>query len=178
VAFDSRPFPTRKRSTDIYERFSELENLFTDVYKTSPGKSASNDDEAYRKKLLHAAAKMRYMSIGNLNSPLKGTKVVVSNLAPSVNWEDMVELFSDIGNLKVVKMTEPGSAEVVFYNREDALKSVRVYHRRDLDGRPMQVSIREQSTESSFGNQTDNETNRLIDFCFVLQSLTNMGNLL
>ena len=171
-AFDSRPFPARKESTDTNERFAERNDWFTDIYKTSPKRVDSSDDEAHRLKLVRATAKMRFMSIGNLNSPLKETRVVVSNLAPSVNWEDIVEMFGDIGNLKQAKMTEPGRAEVIFHKREDALKSVQVYHRREFDGQYMQVSIREQSTDNpsaacgnsnDFGTSNVFETNRLFD---------------
>ena len=35
----------------------------------------------------------------------------------------------------------PGSAEVVFVNRNDAKKAVEIYHNRQLDGKPMRCQI-------------------------------------
>ena len=63
-------------------------------------------------------------------SPLQGAKVVVSNLQSSVSQEDILELFGDIGALKRAKVSTPGTAEVTFVNRSDALKAVESYHNR------------------------------------------------
>ena len=76
-----------------------------------------------------------------LNFLISGTKVVVSNLQPSVSQEDIVELFGDVGPLKRAKVTTPGTAEVVFVNVADALKAIEVYHNRQLDGRSMKCQI-------------------------------------
>ena len=74
-------------------------------------------------------------------SPLQGAKVVVSNLQDSVSQEDILELFGDIGALKRAKVSEPGSAEVTFVNRSDALKAVEIYHNRQLDGKAMRCTL-------------------------------------
>ena len=74
-------------------------------------------------------------------SPLQGAKVVVSNLQSSVSQEDILELFGDIGALKRAKVAEPGTAEVTFVNRSDALKAVEIYHNRQLDGKAMRCVL-------------------------------------
>merc|ERR1712242_142000 len=74
-------------------------------------------------------------------SPLQGAKVVVSNLQSTVSQEDILELFGDVGALKRAKVSSPGSAEVVFVNRSDALKAVEIYHNRQLDGKAMKCQM-------------------------------------
>jgi len=76
------------------------------------------------------------------SSPSVETKVVVSNLKPSVSQEDLSELFGDVGQLRRVKMSQPpGSAEIVFLNGEDADRAIEVYHNRQLDGQPMKCQL-------------------------------------
>lgn len=74
-------------------------------------------------------------------SPLQGAKVVVSNLQNTVSQEDILELFGDIGALKRAKVSTPGTAEVTFVNRSDALKAVEIYHNRQLDGKAMRCQL-------------------------------------
>eukprot|EP00096_Caligus_rogercresseyi_P013831 TRINITY_DN642_c0_g1_i2.p1 TRINITY_DN642_c0_g1~~TRINITY_DN642_c0_g1_i2.p1 ORF type:complete len:368 (+),score=96.49 TRINITY_DN642_c0_g1_i2:103-1206(+) len=78
---------------------------------------------------------------GSYVSPLQGAKVVVGNLHNTVTQEDIVELFGDVGPLKRVKVVNPGTAEVVFVNRDDALKAVETYHNRQLDGKAMKCQL-------------------------------------
>jgi len=70
-----------------------------------------------------------------------GVKLQVSNLVQSVTQEDLSELFGDIGALKRVRMPNPGQAEVIFCNKEDAERAIDVYHNRQLDGKPMKCSL-------------------------------------
>ncbi|XP_040566821.1 uncharacterized protein [Lepeophtheirus salmonis] len=77
----------------------------------------------------------------NYVSPLQGAKVIVSNLHNAVTQEDIVELFGDVGPLKRVKVSSPGAAEVVFVNKEDAMKAVETYHNRQLDGKAMKCQL-------------------------------------
>jgi len=74
-------------------------------------------------------------------SPLQGAKVIVSNLQSTVSQEDILELFGDIGALKRAKVSTPGTAEVTFVNRSDALKAVEIYHNRQLDGKAMRCQL-------------------------------------
>jgi len=74
-------------------------------------------------------------------TPFAGTKAVVSNLQASVSQEDLSELFGDVGPLRRVKMLGPGSAEIVFLNKEDADRAIEVYHNRQLDGQPMKCQL-------------------------------------
>lgn len=73
--------------------------------------------------------------------PQQGHKVLVTNLHPCVSGEDMEELFSTIGTIVNARMIREGVAEAVFSKEEDALRSVEVFHNRQLDGLPMNVTI-------------------------------------
>jgi len=73
--------------------------------------------------------------------PQQGHKVLVTNLHPCVSGEDMEELFSTIGTIVTARMIREGVAEAVFSKEEDALRSVEVFHNRQLDGLPMNVTI-------------------------------------
>ena len=59
----------------------------------------------------------------------------------SVTQEDINELFSDVGNVRNVRMAGKGVAEVVFARREHAEKAIDVYDKRQLDGRVMKLHI-------------------------------------
>jgi len=73
--------------------------------------------------------------------PRKQHKVLVTNLHPCVSGEDMEELFSTIGTIVNARMVREGVAEATFLKEEDALRSVEVFHNRQLDGLPMNVTI-------------------------------------
>ncbi|XP_065826008.1 uncharacterized protein [Oscarella lobularis] len=83
-----------------------------------------------------------------------GTKLIVSNLQPSVTYEDVVELFSDIGELRSASFISNGIAEVVYCSSEDANAAFRKYHQRNLDGQPMMIRVglagNQPSSSSSF----------------------------
>jgi len=71
----------------------------------------------------------------------QGHKVLVTNLHPCVSGEDMEELFSTIGTIVTARMVREGVAEAVFSKEADAIRSVEVFHNRQLDGLPMNVTI-------------------------------------
>ncbi|XP_053392807.1 uncharacterized protein LOC123564184 [Mercenaria mercenaria] len=77
----------------------------------------------------------------NVISPLQGFKIAITNLAHSVTQDDIIELFGAIGAVKSVKMPKPGTAEVVYVKKEDALQAAKTYHDRELDGLPMVVKL-------------------------------------
>jgi len=77
----------------------------------------------------------------NTVSPLQGSKVVITNLQTSVTYDDIMELFGDVGALRKAKVATPGQAEVTFVNHEDAEKAVEIYHNRQLDGKPMKCTL-------------------------------------
>ena len=51
------------------------------------------------------------------------------------------ELFSGIGPLRFCNLVHPGRAEVVFNSPKDAQAAVARYNGRELDGRPMIVTL-------------------------------------
>jgi hypothetical protein len=51
------------------------------------------------------------------------------------------ELFGDIGTLQQWHLLRPGVAEVIYKQRSHAVSAVDVYHKRQLDGQPMNVVL-------------------------------------
>ncbi|CAH8533621.1 unnamed protein product [Schistosoma turkestanicum] len=80
-------------------------------------------------------------SSGPKTSPIQGFRVEIRNLQPSVTLDDVFELFSSIGSLRLCTITRPGQAEVVYNHSSDALEAIERYNGRELDGRPMRVSL-------------------------------------
>ncbi|KAA0183808.1 polymerase delta-interacting protein 3 [Fasciolopsis buskii] len=74
-------------------------------------------------------------------SPIQGFRVKVSNLQPSVTLDDVYELFSSVGSMRLCNLIRPGQAEVVYNEASDARESVRRYHGRELDKKPMHVQL-------------------------------------
>ncbi|KAK2714561.1 hypothetical protein QYM36_008947 [Artemia franciscana] len=70
-----------------------------------------------------------------------GHRVQVSNLGRDVTEADIKELFGDIGPLKMAKMYRPGTAEIVFVRRSDAVQAIEMYNNRQLDGLPMKCRL-------------------------------------
>lgn len=73
--------------------------------------------------------------------PQTSTKVTITNLHPSVTRQDIEELFGVVGVLKSCKMLHPGTAEVVYTIKEDAITAFARYHNRNLDGQPMHCKL-------------------------------------
>ncbi|THD18985.1 polymerase delta-interacting protein 3 [Fasciola hepatica] len=74
-------------------------------------------------------------------SPIQGFRVKVSNLQPTVTLDDVYELFSSVGSMRLCNLIRPGQAEVVYNEASDARESVRRYHGRELDQKPMHVQL-------------------------------------
>ena len=99
--------------------------MLTDVQLQSPSKSKSGNK---------AANKVDY-----------GMKLFVSNLDFGVTNKDLRELFGECGPLKSFNIhfkeggKSQGTADVIFKHRADALKAIRQYNGRTLDGRVMDI---------------------------------------
>ncbi|VDP84290.1 unnamed protein product [Echinostoma caproni] len=78
---------------------------------------------------------------GTKLSPIQGFRVKVSNLQPSVTLDDVYELFSSVGSMRLCNLIRPGQAEVVYNEAADAREAVRRYHGRELDHKPMHVQL-------------------------------------
>lgn len=74
-----------------------------------------------------------------------GMKLFVSNLDFGVTNKDLRELFGECGPLKSFNIhfkeggKSQGTADVIFKHRADALKAIRQYNGRTLDGRVMDI---------------------------------------
>eukprot|EP00501_MAST-03F_sp_TOSAG23-6_P001298 GSMAST32.ASY1.ANO1.1346.1 assembled CDS len=81
-----------------------------------------------------------------------GTKIRVSNLDLEVLSDDIKELFQNIGPVKNAQVyfdrngVSKGIAEVVFRHKADALKSISEFDARELDGKPMKITLLEKQS--------------------------------
>ena len=75
-----------------------------------------------------------------------GASVLISNLLPSITQSDIIELFGEIGLMTAVNMINQTTALVSYQNSSDAVRAVKIYHNRLLDGRPMLVNMMPNST--------------------------------
>ncbi|XP_037954135.1 aly/REF export factor 2-like [Teleopsis dalmanni] len=73
--------------------------------------------------------------------------IMVYNLAESVSTEDIYQLFGEYGKLMTASIhydvdgTSLGIAHAMFENRSDALKAIRAYDGRTLDGQTMSIKL-------------------------------------
>lgn len=97
------------------------------VIVLAPGASRSNlgiDNQSYRHQYTE-----------------QGAAVLISNLTPNIIQSEIIELFGDIGTLTAVKMINQTTALVSYQNSSDAVRAVKVYNNRLLDGKPMVVNM-------------------------------------
>ncbi|BFZ03035.1 hypothetical protein BsWGS_06074 [Bradybaena similaris] len=109
-----------------------------------PGVDLRAGDSALGKRMKMSAIDVDVIDVDSeaeVISPLQGYRVMVTNLYSGVTQDDIIELFGAVGPLKKAKLLKPGSAEVVYVNKEDAFSAVQKYHSRELDGQPMYVKM-------------------------------------
>lgn len=82
------------------------------------------------------------------------TMLHVSNLHFKVSNKDLKELFEDIAPIKKAAVhydkngKSLGTAEVIFFTREAAIRAIKKYSQRLLDGRPMSIALVPTSNDS------------------------------
>jgi THO complex subunit 4 len=75
------------------------------------------------------------------------TMLHISNLHYDVSNKDLKELFEEIGKTKRAAVhydksgRSHGTAEVIFWSRDDAIRAIKTYNKRILDGRPMSITL-------------------------------------
>nr|CDS26901.1 polymerase delta interacting protein 3 [Hymenolepis microstoma] len=74
-------------------------------------------------------------------SPIQGYRVEVKNLLRSVTIDDVYELFAGVGALRSCNFVQPAVAHVIFNSAKDAQLAVARYNNRELDGKPMNVTL-------------------------------------
>lgn len=69
------------------------------------------------------------------------TSLEVSNLHRDITREDLVELFGEIGDMKVGKGPKDGLATINFVNKDDAIEAIRKYDGVRLDDQPLNLRL-------------------------------------
>lgn len=95
-----------------------------------------------------AAAPQSNLAMDNVPEA-QGASVLISNLLPSITQSEIIELFGDIGVMTAVNMINETNALVTYQNGSDAVRAVKTYHNRLLDGKPMLVHMLPNSSPAS-----------------------------
>merc|ERR1711997_436246 len=83
-----------------------------------------------------------YRRLARRNQDEQRTSFTTGDRAIARTLGDRIESgATGVSPLKRAKVSEPGSAEVTFVNRSDALKAVEIYHNRQLDGKAMRCLL-------------------------------------
>ncbi|RWS11527.1 uncharacterized protein B4U79_17520 [Dinothrombium tinctorium] len=89
------------------------------------------------------------LSIDSSNSGAQTTaSVLVSNLNSSITQADLLELFSDIGEVLNLQMVNSSTALITYRNTSDAARACQTYNNRLLDGLPMSCTLLPPSTSN------------------------------
>lgn len=99
--------------------------------------------------IITSAAPHSHLAMDNVHEPQQGASVLISNLIPTITQSEIIELFGDIGTLTGVNMINQTTALVSYQSSSDAVRAVKVYHNRFLDGKPMYVNMMPASTAPS-----------------------------
>lgn len=88
------------------------------------------------------------------------TMLHIANLHYNVTNKDLQELFEEIGRIKKAAVhydksgRSLGTAEVIFFSRDDAIRAIKEYNQRILDGRPMNITLVPSRTTVVIANNT------------------------
>merc|ERR1711937_551317 len=108
-----------------------------------------------RKKIVMPTAQHILDRVGVSSKPRlpkpTGSAVVFSNLAYNITMEEMNELCSTIGPCGRCIMDVKGKADVMFFNRLDAVTAVKKFNGLTLDNRPMVVALKESAAPKRGG---------------------------
>jgi len=111
------------------------------------GRAKGVQNGRVQKAKLTVAVKKPQLTTKKVSAALSSSKLIVNNLHFKVTDNDIRELFGKFGKLKRAlvhydsKAKSLGTAEVVFFDQQNALKAMKKYNQVPLDGRPMQISI-------------------------------------
>ncbi|KAJ0046179.1 hypothetical protein Pint_06250 [Pistacia integerrima] len=96
---------------------------------------------------MQAMTVQKQMMPGGVINIETGTKLYISNLHYGVTNDDILLLFSEVGELKKHSIhydksgRSKGTAEVVFCRQADALAAIKRYNNNFLDGKPIKIEL-------------------------------------
>lgn len=106
-----------------------------------PGTQHYVPPQSMRSMYADALYEQSHPRINDRLSGVQGASILISNLIPSITQSEIIELFGDIGIMTSVNMINQTTALVTYQSSSDAVKAVKVYHNRLLDGKPMYVNM-------------------------------------
>ncbi|CAF1434616.1 unnamed protein product [Adineta steineri] len=75
--------------------------------------------------------------------------VLITNLQTSVTEDDVIELFSQVGDIEDIKTLSHGCVQIIYAKHEQAEEAVAKYHNRLLDGKLMYVCLQQPTSYST-----------------------------
>lgn len=122
----------RKKPTKKVQKKEESETDDTESETEAPRRRPGERGKS--------AAKEKFEDSGEVNSPIEGYRLKVSNLNASVSESDLVDLFCAIGAIRNARLlSTPGSAIITFVKRAAAMAAVTKYNGRELDKQKISV---------------------------------------
>jgi len=70
-----------------------------------------------------------------------GASILISNLSPEATQSDIIEIFGNVGVMTAVNIINQTTALVTYQTSSDAVRAVKFYNNRLLDGKPMLVNM-------------------------------------
>lgn len=75
-----------------------------------------------------------------------GTPIIVSNVDPAVNAQELKDIFQEVGAVKDIEILparkdKPTAARIIFRVKSDAEKAVELFNNRQLDGKTITVRV-------------------------------------
>ncbi|UJR16310.1 hypothetical protein I4U23_003216 [Adineta vaga] len=146
---------TRKYLDDEYEpptKRTTSRNTTTDM--GLPISTTSSPKSSLKRTSTDAFGSTQPKATSSTRSNSDETIILITNLRSTVTEDDIIELFSEVGDINDIKTLSRGCIQIIYANREQAEDSVAKYHNRLLDGQLMYVSLQQPISYSTKSSKT------------------------